>query len=147
MIHVYIAGPITKDPLGGARATDARGSSFSDQSQDATRSSTQHKPGGAMAKTKKTGTSPKNHSLEIGKSYFVRGVTHYYTGRLIAVTETDLVLEDAAWIADTGRFATAMKEGPAKLNEVEPFFRPAIVSRAAIVDITEWPHALPSEQK
>jgi hypothetical protein len=89
----------------------------------------------------------KNHSLEVGKSYFIRGVTHYYTGKLTAITDSDLVLDDAAWIADSGRFATALKEGPDKLNEVEPFFKPVLVQRAAIVDITEWPHLLPRLQK
>lgn len=87
----------------------------------------------------------KNHSLKVGEQYFIRGVTHYYTGKLIAVTETDLVLERAAWIADTGRFADAMRTGV--FNEVEPFFKDAIISRAAIVDFTLWPHALPTEQK
>ena len=61
----------------------------------------------------------KNHSFDVGKSYLIRSVTMYYTGRLASVTDTDLVLEDAAWIADTGRFATALKTG--ELNEVEPF--------------------------
>ena len=87
----------------------------------------------------------KNHSLKIGMQYFIRGVTHYYTGRLGAVTETDLVLEDAAWIADTGRFTDALKSGV--FNEIEPFSKPVIVARAAIVDYTEWPHTLPREQK
>jgi hypothetical protein len=100
-----------------------------------------------MKKTDTKNTSTRNHSLEVGKSYFVRGVTHYYTGRLTSVTDSDLVLEDAAWIADTGRFSNAMKEGESKFNEVEPFFKPVIISRAAIVDITEWPHDFPRNQK
>ena len=83
--------------------------------------------------------------LEIGKSYLVRCVTHYYTGKLLALTPTELVLGDAAWIADTGRFATALKTGV--LNEVEPFPGNVIVNRGSMVDATEWAHALPREQK
>jgi len=43
-------------------------------------------------------------SFMVGEKYFIRSVTHYYTGRLKTITDTDLVLEDAAWIADTVRF-------------------------------------------
>ena len=87
----------------------------------------------------------KSCSLEIGKKYFIRTVTHYYTGKLISITDSDFVLEDAAWIADTGRFYEALKTG--KLNEVEPFLDNAIVFRGGIVDACEWPHDLPKEQK
>lgn len=83
--------------------------------------------------------------LVIGKAYLVRCVTHYYTGRLVGLTPSELILDDAAWIADTGRFATALKTGA--LNEVEPFVNPVIINRGSMVDATEWPHALPRDQK
>ena len=86
-----------------------------------------------------------NHSFEVGKSYLIRTVTMYYTGRLARITETDLLLEDAAWIGDTGRFHTALKTG--SLNEVEPFTNPVVVPRGCIVDATAWNHPLPREQK
>jgi hypothetical protein len=44
----------------------------------------------------------KTHSLKIGEIYLVQTVTNYYSGRLLSVTDTDIVLGDAAWIADTG---------------------------------------------
>lgn len=86
-----------------------------------------------------------SHSLKIGNSYLVRCVTHYYVGRLISITDSDLVLEEASWVADTGRFSDCLKNG--SLKEVEPFFGEVIVSRGAVVDITIWKHKLPSEQK
>lgn len=70
---------------------------------------------------------------EIGKVYLIRTVTMIDTGLLVAVTEHELVLEDAAWIADTGRFADAVEK--AEFGEVEPF--PAgrvIVGRGALID-------------
>ena len=94
------------------------------------------------------GSERKSHSLQIGQAYFVRTVTHYYTGRLVTVTDSDIVLRDAAWIADTGRFADALKTGT--LNEVEPYPDPnigVVISRGAIVDATIWNHPLPMEQK
>lgn len=83
----------------------------------------------------------------IGKNYIFRTVTHYWTGRLDAVYEHELVLGDAAWIADTGRWHQCLKDGT--LNEVEPIPGEglAIISRGAIVDCCEWKHVLPREQK
>ena len=86
-----------------------------------------------------------SHSLKIGQRYFVRTVTHYYTGELTAVTDADIVLEHAAWIADTGRFSAALETG--ELSEVEPFPNEVIVSRSAIVDVSEWNHDLPNTVK
>jgi hypothetical protein len=86
-----------------------------------------------------------SHSLELGKSYLIRTVTLYYVGRLVAVTDSDLVLADAAWVADTGRFANALRSGT--LNEVEPFIGNAIVFRGGLIDATEWSGRLPADQK
>lgn len=80
----------------------------------------------------------------IGKNVFIRTVTNYYTGRLVSCDQY-LHLEDAAWIADTGRFATALETG--KLNEVEPYPADCWVAVGSITDISEWRHQLPRTQK
>lgn len=87
----------------------------------------------------------QTHSLKIGRAYLIRTVTMMYTGRLREVTDADLLLEDAAWIADSGRYANALKYG--SLSEVEPYPNEVIVARGAIVDCAEWAHELPREQK
>jgi len=70
---------------------------------------------------------------EIGKTYLIRTVTMIDTGKLVAVTPQELVLEDAAWIADTGRFADAVKK--CEFNEVEPFpDGRVIIGRGALID-------------
>ena len=79
-----------------------------------------------------------------GEQYLIRTVTMTYTGRVTAVSPTEVVLADAAWIADTGRFATALIMGT--LAEVEPYPDEVIVSRAAIVDAAVWKHPLPRDQ-
>jgi hypothetical protein len=82
-----------------------------------------------------TPATPCN-SWQIGKIYLIRTVTMIDTGKLVAFNTYELVLEDAAWIADTGRFADAVKK--AEFNEVEPF--PAgrvIIGRGAIIDAVE----------
>jgi hypothetical protein len=76
------------------------------------------------------------HPWKIGKIYFIRTVTHHLTGRLIKVFPQELVIEDAAWIADDGRFSDALKKG--EFNEVEPFpDGPVIVGRASLIDAVE----------
>ncbi len=81
----------------------------------------------------------------IGKNYLIRTVTMIDTGRLVAVTEHELVLEDAAWIADTGRFAQAVEK--AEFGEVEPFpSGRVIVGRGAVIDAVEIA-VLPRSQK
>ena len=70
---------------------------------------------------------------EIGKPYLIRTVTMIDAGTLVAVTEHEIVLRDASWIADTGRFSAALAS--CEFNEVEPF--PAgltIVNRGAVID-------------
>jgi hypothetical protein len=93
------------------------------------------------------GPSEGTHPYKVGKNYFIRTVTHHLTGKLIKVTAKELVLMDAAWIADDGRFMNALREG--KLNEVEPFHDgdEVIVGRGAVIDAVEWRHALPRKQK
>ena len=84
-------------------------------------------------------------SLKIGVCYLIRTVTHYYTGRIKSVSPTDVVLQDAAWIPDTGRYSDALRTGT--LAEVEPYPNEVIISCAAVVDAAEWKHPLPREQK
>lgn len=83
--------------------------------------------------------------LRVGASVFVRCVTHYYTGRIVALTSTEIVLTDAAWIADTGRFGEALKTG--QLNEIEPYADAVSIGRGSVVDVTLWRHALPRSAK
>ncbi len=84
-----------------------------------------------------------SHSFEIGKNYLRRCVTHIQLGHVKSVTDTDIVLGDASWVADTGRFNEALKNGT--ISENEPFWGDVIVSRGAIVDAALWIHPLLDE--
>lgn len=79
-----------------------------------------------------------------GDAVLIRTVTHYLTGRIAAQDDLMIELADAAWIADTGRFADALATGT--VNEVEPFPGTAWVARGAVVDIAPWGHDLPRTQ-
>lgn len=82
------------------------------------------------------GNKQTENPYRIGANYFLRTVTHHHTGRLVQVTQQELVLEDAAWIADDGRLAEALQSG--NFNEVEMFPKGrVIVGRGSLIDAVE----------
>lgn len=103
----------------------------------------------------KTTTSPKKSVAKspipnisptrVDNTVFIRTVTHYFTGRIVALSAEEIVLADAAWIADTGRFSNALKSGT--LSEVEPYPDGArvAVARGGVIDVSDWLLALPRE--
>ncbi len=90
-----------------------------------------------------------NNPYEIGKNYLIRTVTMTLTGRLKSIGDKELVLEDVCWIANTGRFHDALKDGIEQLDfsEIEPFVNDVIIGRGAIVDCTVYDNGLPNKQK
>jgi len=89
--------------------------------------------------------APNENPYEIGKNYFVRTVTHYLTGRVLRVTQQEIVVEDAAWIADTGRFSDSIRN--AEFIEVEPYPPgEVIIGRGAVIDAVQISE-LPKVQK
>lgn len=90
--------------------------------------------------------SPVSHPYEIGKAYLIRTVSMIDTGRVVEVTDQEIILEDAAWIADAGRFADTLQNG--KFSEVEPFPEGrVIIGRASVIDACQLKSALPRSQK
>jgi len=78
-----------------------------------------------------------NTILVQGKSVLIRTVTMIDVGTIAGVTEDFIVLENAAWIGDTGRFADSLKSG--KFAEVEPYPGLVWVARSSIVELCEIP--------
>ena len=64
----------------------------------------------------------------------------------MAVEGTELLLKDAAWIADDGRFSDAVKTG--NFNEVEPYPNGVVVlvGRSSIIDAVQL-NSIPRSQK
>jgi hypothetical protein len=81
----------------------------------------------------------------IGEPIFIRTITYHLTGKIIAIKGKFLVLDEAAWIADDGRFTQAINDGI--LNEVEPVEGPVRVNIDSIVDAYHWAHSMPRKQK
>jgi len=91
-----------------------------------------------VTKNSETATDLSNADatfLKIGKVYLIRTVTMIYTGRLKDQSKTELLLSEAAWIAETERWADTCKNEAFK--EVEPYYRDVILFKGAILDVTE----------
>ena len=83
--------------------------------------------------------------FSIGEKVFIRTVTHYLTGQVKEIVGKFLILNEAAWIADSGRFYDALEKGT--LNEVEPIPDSVRINSDTIVDAFPWKHKLPKDQK
>lgn len=80
----------------------------------------------------------------IGGKFFFRTVTYHMTGKVKRRMGSFLQLEKAAWIADSGRFQEAIKNG--ELSEVEPVGN-CWINLSTVIDFFPWKHSLPQEQK
>lgn len=92
-----------------------------------------------------TAIKERKGAWQLGECYLIRTVTMMDVGRLIYIDDKELVLAEASWVADSGRFNNAIKTGT--LNEVEPFDDEAIIARGAIVDAVVWKNPLPKAVK
>lgn len=87
----------------------------------------------------------KELPYRVGEKLFIRTVTHHFTGRVTSIVGKFLILEDAAWIADDGRFMEAINDG--KLSEIEPVNVPITLNTDSFIDSYPWKHELPRSQK
>jgi hypothetical protein len=78
----------------------------------------------------------QDHPFVIGEKYLIRTVTMTHTGEVKEIRGKFIILKDADWIADTGRFSESLIDQD-KFNEVEPFKNDAIVNMDTIIDATE----------
>ena len=80
----------------------------------------------------------------LGAAVFVRTVTHYYLGLLVAAPAGELLLKDASLVLDTRQFGDFLAEGPTAEAKIECYPDGVVViNRGAIVDVCRWSHDLP----
>jgi len=84
------------------------------------------------------------HPFKEGNAYFFRTVTYHCIGRVTQSVGKFLLLTEAAWIADSGRFMQTIRDGI--LNEIE-LVDTLILNLDSTVDAFPWNHPLPREQK
>ena len=86
------------------------------------------------------------HPWKLGKNYIIRTATMIDMGKLVAIYDSELVLDCASWIADTGiRYGQFVTKGIKKSNKPEIEFcgDGYIVSRTGIIDAAPFNHELP----
>ena len=80
----------------------------------------------------------------VGKKFFFRTVTYHIVGKVVGFFGSVVQMEEASWVADSGRFADAIKTGI--LDEVEPLGE-WYVNTQTVTDFGPWKHKLPKDQK
>ena len=90
-----------------------------------------------MAKSKETVKTGYEQYMD--KNVFIRTVTHHYSGHVTSVDGLSLTMDQAAWIADDGRYFEDLFKDPDRFNEDEPYLNPVSISLYAILDITVIP--------
>lgn len=90
-------------------------------------------------------TQASDCPVKIGEAYLFRTVTHIEVGRVKSVAGAFITLEEASWIADTGRYHDCLVKGV--FNEVEPYPLTTTINALSLINFAPWPHKLPKEQK
>lgn len=91
-----------------------------------------------------TGTTSTELPFNVGDKLFIRTVTYHVTGEVVKIVGKFLVMKNAAWIADSGRFMDALKSE--QFSEVEPFTNEIFLNTDSITDATLI-KSLPTTQK
>ena len=85
-----------------------------------------------------------NYEDLVGGKYYFRTVTFHQVGEIKKIVGRFVFLKNASWVADSGRFMNAIKDGT--LSEVEPV-GDAFINLDTVVDFFPWKHKLPTDQK
>jgi len=85
------------------------------------------------------------HPFQIGENYMIETVTKFFTGKLVAVMDKEIVLEDACWVAQTGRYSEAFVTGFAETEPLPEGFE--IIGRGSVVSARILKIALPRSVK
>lgn len=89
----------------------------------------------------------KTNFFEVGKNYLIRTVTMIYTGEFVRIDGDNIIVKNAAWIAETERWADSVETG--KFKEVEPYpdNSEVAINRQACLDCVQVSWKLPRDQK
>ena len=85
-----------------------------------------------------------NYEDLVGEKWFFRTVTYHLVGEVKKIVGRFAHLKNASWIADSGRFNEAIKNGT--LSEVE-YVGEAFINLDTVVDFFPWTHSLPKTSK
>lgn len=83
--------------------------------------------------------------MKVGDAVIIRCVVYHYIGRVESITQDEVELSSASWLAESARWSETLKTG--KVNEVEPYPDWVVIARQSIMDYAPWVHELPTEPK
>ena len=78
-------------------------------------------------------------SVELSKNYLVESLTFYYTGKLVAITPTDIKLDNCAKVFQTGRLSEVLKGRLPGEWESEYLGDGIVIRMATIGSFVPWP--------
>jgi hypothetical protein len=70
---------------------------------------------------------------ELGENYHIETCTKYFLGKLVQVTDNELVITNASWVADCGRMNEYLSGKQPSENETFPKDKLVIIQRGAVV--------------
>lgn len=82
------------------------------------------------------------YPFKIGEKYLIRTVSYFTVGQVERIEGDFLVMSQASWVADTGRFAQCIKDGVFSESE---YTGECIVNILSVVDAFAWRHDLPAK--
>jgi hypothetical protein len=85
---------------------------------------------------------PPMFDFLVGQAYYVETFGKFFVGRVSHLTGTTVTLDQAAWVAQTGRYSEFLAKGRADGMEVEPMGDGLELSLAYISVKRPWPHKL-----
>ncbi len=97
-----------------------------------------------LSSEEKKPESTSESFLEVNKVYAFRTVTMIYTGRLKAISTQELLVDECAWIPETERWMDFAATGAHK--EAEPYTKPVVIMRGALLDVTELPKTITKQK-
>ena len=78
-----------------------------------------------------------------GEAVFIETFGKHYLGRVKSVGYTTVTLEQASWVANSGRFGEFIRTGRS-INTESEFIGETTIPLMYISAKTAWPHALPT---
>jgi len=96
-------------------------------------------------------TQNKESLFVQGQKYYIRTVTHHQVGECAGIVEEGnvpfVILQNASWVADSGRWHDALAKGFQDNAEIEPCPGIVRVNISSIIDVFDWSHDLPTKQQ
>ena len=81
--------------------------------------------------------------MTVGDKVLIRTVIFHYIGRIEFIDDTDIILAEASWLAESERFGETLRTG--KVRELEAYPDGVGLARQSVVDWCEWSHDLPRD--